>query len=64
MMIASIGFVVGFASAIDSSAVKQASREFGVSEVAESLATGLYLIGFGVGALFAAPLSETVGRNP
>ena len=30
----------------------------------ESLATGLFLIGFGVGALFAGPVSETVGRNP
>jgi len=32
--------------------------------VAESLATGLFLIGFGAGALFAGPISETVGRNP
>ncbi|KAI4840583.1 MFS general substrate transporter, partial [Aureobasidium sp. EXF-8845] len=38
--------------------------EFGISEVAESLATGLYLIGFGAGALFAGPFSETLGRNP
>jgi hypothetical protein len=64
MLIAGIGFVVGFASAIDSSALRPASQEFGVSEVTESLATGLYLIGFGAGALFAAPLSETLGRNP
>ncbi|ORX96361.1 major facilitator superfamily domain-containing protein [Clohesyomyces aquaticus] len=64
MLIASIGFVVGLASAIDSSAVKEAAKEFGVSEVTESLATGLYLIGFGVGALFAGPFSETLGRNP
>lgn len=33
-------------------------------EVTESLATGIFLIGFGVGALFAGPVSETVGRNP
>lgn len=26
--------------------------------------TGLYLIGFGAGALFAGPFSETLGRNP
>jgi multidrug resistance protein len=62
--IASIGWVVGFASSIDSAALKQAAEEFGVSEVAESLATGLFLIGFGSGALFAGPISETVGRNP
>ncbi|GAB7341783.1 hypothetical protein MBLNU457_g0114t1 [Dothideomycetes sp. NU457] len=63
-MVAAIGFVVGVASSIDSEAIPQASAEFHVSEVVESLATGLYLIGFGVGALFAGPFSETVGRNP
>ncbi|KAG8624043.1 hypothetical protein KVT40_009019 [Elsinoe batatas] len=63
-MIASIGFVVGVASSIDSMALTQAAEEFGVSEVVESLATGLYLVGFGCGALFAGPISETVGRNP
>ena len=63
-MVASIGFVVGVASSIDSSALPHAAAEFGVSEVAESLATGMYLIGFGAGALFAGPFSETVGRNP
>lgn len=30
----------------------------------ESMATGLFLVGFGCGALFAGPISETVGRNP
>ncbi|KAE9368694.1 MFS general substrate transporter [Stipitochalara longipes BDJ] len=64
IMIASIGFIVGFASSVDSAALTQAAEEFGVSEVAESLATGLFLIGFGFGALFAGPISETVGRNP
>lgn len=63
-LVASIGAVVGIASAIDSSALPQAAAEFGVSEVVESMATGLYLVGFGVGALFAGPISETVGRNP
>lgn len=63
-MIAAIGFVVGLASSIDSSALVPASEEFGVSTVTESLATGLYLIGFGAGALFAGPFSETFGRNP
>lgn len=52
------------ASAIDSAVIKPASLEFGVSEVTESLATGLYLIGFGVGALVASPLSEMIGRYP
>ncbi|EME82671.1 uncharacterized protein MYCFIDRAFT_2811, partial [Pseudocercospora fijiensis CIRAD86] len=63
-IVASIGCVVGLASAIDSSALPQAAAEFGVAEVVESMATGLFLIGFGCGALFAGPISETVGRNP
>ncbi|KAI9841439.1 MAG: hypothetical protein M1837_000715 [Sclerophora amabilis] len=48
--VAWIGFIVGLASSIDSAAVEQSAEEFGVSEVAASLATG--------------PCSETVGRNP
>ncbi|TVY81063.1 putative efflux pump kojT [Lachnellula suecica] len=64
VMIAAIGFIVGFASSVDSAALTQAAADFGVSEVVESLATGLFLIGFGFGALFAGPISETVGRNP
>jgi multidrug resistance protein len=64
ILVAMIGFIVGFASSVDSAALEQAAAEFGVSEVTESLATGLYLVGFGVGALFAGPISETVGRNP
>ena len=62
--IAAIGWIVGFASSVDSAALMQASADFGVSDVTESLATGLFLIGFGVGALVAGPISETVGRNP
>ena len=64
MNIAAVGWIVGFASSADSAALVQASADFGVSDVTESLATGVYLIGFGVGALFAGPFSETVGRNP
>ena len=52
------------ASAIDSGVLPKAAEDFGVSEVVESMATGLFLIGFGAGALFAGPISETVGRNP
>ena len=59
-----MGWVVGFASSIDSAVLQQVAKDFGVSEVTKSLATGLFLIGFGVGALFAGPVSETVGRNP
>ncbi|QIW96975.1 hypothetical protein AMS68_002493 [Peltaster fructicola] len=64
VLVACIGFIVGMASSIDSSALKPAAMEFGVAPVVESMATGLFLIGFGVGAMFAGCLSETVGRNP
>ncbi|KAH8695456.1 MFS transporter [Talaromyces proteolyticus] len=58
------GFLVGWASSIDSMVMKQAQAEFQVSNVTESLATALYLIAFAFGSLFAAPFSETFGRNP
>lgn len=39
--------------------------DFGVSDVTEALGgTGIYLIGFGVGALLASPASEMFGRYP
>lgn len=63
-IVGTTGFLVGWASSIDSAVSKQAMKEFGVSDVTESLATGLFLIAFGCGSLFAAPCSETVGRNP
>lgn len=62
--VALVGFMVGIASSIDSSALKQAAAEFHVSEVVESMAIGLFLVGFGFGALAAGPVSEAVGRNP
>ena len=64
IIVANIGLIVGFASSVDSAVLQQARQEFHVGEIAEALATGLYLVGFGVGAFFAAPISETVGRNP
>ena len=51
--VSSVAFIVGFASSIDSAALMQAEKTFGVSDVTESLATAVYLIGFGIGALFA-----------
>lgn len=63
-IVATTGLLVGWASSIDSGAATQASKEFGVSDVTESLATCLYLVGFAFGAFIAAPFSETVGRNP
>lgn len=43
LMVAAVSFVVTVASSIDSAILSQASEEFGVSEVTESLATGLFI---------------------
>lgn len=64
LIISFVAFIVGLASSIDSAVLVQAANDFGISEVAESAATGLFLVGFGLGSLFAGPMSETVGRNP
>lgn len=57
-------FIQSWAGSADAPANKQASREFGVSRVAENLSTSMYLFGIGSGSLFAGPLSESIGRNP
>ncbi|KAJ5957359.1 hypothetical protein N7501_011638 [Penicillium viridicatum] len=63
-IVGTTGLLVGWASSIDSTVIKQGQEEYGVSEIVESLATALFLIAFGIGSLVAAPFSETVGRNP
>ena len=59
-----MGLLVGFSSSVDSAVIQEAAVEFHVSQVTEALATGIFLVGFGSGSFLAAPLSETVGRNP
>lgn len=63
-IVGTTGMLVGWASSIDSTVIKQGKEEFGVSEVAESLATALFLFAFGFEFLVAAPFSETIRRNP
>ncbi|KAI1501141.1 MFS general substrate transporter [Biscogniauxia marginata] len=48
---------------IDAPVSSQFNEHYRVGPVAGSLTTGLYLIGVGVGSMFAAPFSETFGRN-
>ncbi|KAI2479912.1 MFS 1 domain containing protein [Pyrenophora tritici-repentis] len=64
LLVCTVAFVATVASAIDSAVITRASADFGVSEVAELLATALFLVGFGLGALLPSPLSELVGRYP
>ncbi|KAL1632766.1 hypothetical protein SLS58_011329 [Diplodia intermedia] len=71
LQISAVAFAVCAASSIDAAILPQGAAEFGVSEVAETLATGrdyhepvgMFLIGFGCGALVAGPFSETFGRT-
>ncbi|KAK0386244.1 hypothetical protein NLU13_6081 [Sarocladium strictum] len=62
LQLALIGLVLTAASGIDATVLPQAASDLGVSQVAESLATGLYLAGMGIGCLVAGPFSETFGR--
>lgn len=64
LMVCMIALLTTMASSIDAAILTEASEEFGVAEVVESLATAMYLIGFGVGGLVSSPLSEMVGRYP
>jgi MFS family permease len=57
------GISGGWASSNDSTIIPQALETFKVSDVTESLATGLYLVTFGLGSLLGGPFSETVGRT-
>lgn len=60
-----IAFEVTAASSIDSGVAKQIAMDFGISQTTAALSgTAIFLIGFGVGALLAAPASEMVGRYP
>jgi len=51
------------ASSIDAAVLPQYSAYWGVSEVAGTLATAMYLFGFSVGAQVVGPFSEALGRN-
>jgi MFS family permease len=62
-LVALLAGLVGACAPIDSTIFPQAAKQFGVSEVAESLSVGIFLIGFGFGALIAGPVSEVLGRS-
>jgi len=57
-------FAVDWASSADSQTASKITKEFHVSDEAETLSPALYTLGVAVGSLFAGPISETVGRNP
>ncbi|KAI1489588.1 MFS general substrate transporter [Biscogniauxia mediterranea] len=58
-----LGIAISIPSSIDGPVATALNEHYHVSPIAGSLTTGLYLIGLGVGSLFAGPFSETFGRN-
>ncbi|KAL6689835.1 MFS general substrate transporter [Trichoderma pleuroticola] len=64
LILAFLIFTQGWAGASQSMENSVASSTFHVSQTTENLDTAMYLFGVGMGAPFAGPLSETVGRNP
>ncbi|GAP92446.1 putative benomyl methotrexate resistance protein [Rosellinia necatrix] len=66
-LVSAVAFFATAASSIDSVVGAGAAAELGgasAAAVESSLATALFLVGFGAGALLASPLSELVGRQP
>ncbi|KAI0007211.1 MFS general substrate transporter [Xylariaceae sp. FL0662B] len=58
-----IGAALCIPSSIEAPVTNAFDEYYGVGPIAGSMTTGIYLIGFGVGSLFAGPFSETFGRN-
>ncbi|KAI0157219.1 major facilitator superfamily domain-containing protein [Xylariaceae sp. FL1272] len=63
MVVAVVCFVVAFASSVVTADIKGVVEEFGVSEEVALLSITLFVVGFGVGPLVFAPLSEVYGRK-
>jgi multidrug resistance protein len=59
-----ICFMVAFASAVVTGDMIGPQETFGVSEEVVILTVSLLVIGFGIGPLIFAPLSEEIGRYP
>ncbi|KAF1810830.1 MFS general substrate transporter [Eremomyces bilateralis CBS 781.70] len=64
MAVALSAFVVALDSSVITADVKGPQKEFGVSSTVSLLAISLFVVGFGVGPLAFAPLSEQLGRWP
>ncbi|RAL15222.1 MFS transporter [Aspergillus homomorphus CBS 101889] len=63
LLVSLIAVAVTATSAIDACGLREYSKDFQISEVVGSLATGLFLVGFAFGSLLSGPFSETFGRN-
>ncbi|KAJ0414752.1 major facilitator superfamily domain-containing protein [Aspergillus carlsbadensis] len=63
LIVSLIASAVAFATAIAAAVVTPVSKEFGVLEEVDALATAMFLWGFGTGSLVTGPFSETCGRS-
>ncbi|KAI1469763.1 MFS general substrate transporter [Daldinia caldariorum] len=63
MVVAATCFVVAFSSSVITADIAGVSDEFGVSEEVALLSISLFVVGFGVGPMAFAPLSEIYGRR-
>lgn len=63
MVVAITCFVVAFNSAVITADIEGVSKTFHVSEEVALLTITLFVVGFGVGPMAFAPLSEIVGRR-
>ncbi|KAM3436288.1 hypothetical protein MY4824_004439 [Beauveria thailandica] len=64
-LLSAVTFVTPFSSSILSPAIHQLLSEFGVaSPIVGSMTVSIFLLGYAVGPIFIAPLSETYGRHP
>ncbi|KAK2748532.1 hypothetical protein FQN57_000666 [Myotisia sp. PD_48] len=64
MVVAFTCFVVAFASSVITADLEGVMEEFNISREVSLLTITLFVIGFGVGPMVFAPLSEMVGRKP
>ncbi|KAK7227378.1 hypothetical protein V2G26_015381 [Clonostachys chloroleuca] len=63
MVVALTCFVVAFASSVITADVAGVAKEFGASEELTLASISLFVVGFGVGPMVFAPLSEVYGRR-
>lgn len=64
MTVAVTCFVVAFNSAVITADIEGVAKEFHVSIEVALLSITLFVVGFGIGPMAFAPLSEIVGRRP
>ncbi|KAK1093891.1 Synaptic vesicle transporter SVOP [Friedmanniomyces endolithicus] len=64
MTVAITCFAVAFNSSVITADIVGVSREFNVNDEVSLLAITLFVIGFGIGPMAWAPLSEILGRKP